>query len=106
MENGLRNLTTHLASYLSTLLLSSLTTMRRASSSRTAQIKAQASPYHTSVTLFKIEDDAGPGSSTPQHPKHIRKDNDTSVNIIDVEDVIAEAKPMPNGDMKPTKSLH
>ena len=101
MENRLRNVTAHLASYLSTLLLSGLTTMRRASSSR---IKAQASPYHTSVTLFKTEDDAGPGSSTPRRPKRVKKDDDTSAPIVDVEDVITEAKPTPNGDMKPTKS--
>ena len=75
--------------------------MRRASSSRSARIKAQASPYHTSVTLFKIEDDAGPGSSTPRRPKRVKMEDDALIPIPDVEDVI---KPTSNGTMKPTKS--
>ena len=64
-------------------------------------MKAQASPYHASVNLFKIEDDAGPSLS---RSKRIKIKDDTSIPIADVEDIIAEAKPKPKGKIKPAKS--
>lgn len=78
--------------------------MRRASSSKTARIKAQASPYHTSVTLFKIEDDTQPGPSTSRRSRRVKIEDDASIPIADLEDIIAGPKPASKAMKKPTKS--